>query len=116
MGQSSPKHLISGVVYKFTCSSCNATYTGKSLRHLKVRVSEQLSVSNLTGKRVVSHQKSAIYDCILEQDHPASFDDFSTLTSDATNYMLEIKESLLIKKYQSPLIKNIASAPLYLFN
>ena len=31
-----PKHLLSGVVYKFTCSSCNATYIGKSLRHLKV--------------------------------------------------------------------------------
>ena len=76
-----PKHLLSGVVYKFTCSSCNATYIGKSLRYLKVRASEGLSVSHLIGKRVVSHQKSAISDHILEHDDPASFDDFSTLTS-----------------------------------
>ena len=111
-----PKHLLSGVVYKFTCSSYNATYIGKSLRHLKVRTSEHLSVSHLTGKRVISHQKSAISDHILEHDHPASFDNFSILTSDATNYMLEIKESLLIKKYKPPLNKNIGSAPTYLFN
>ena len=111
-----PKHILSGVVYKFTCSRCNATYIGKSLRHLKVRASEHLSVSNLSGKRVVSHQKSAISDHILEHDHPASFHDFSTLTSDATKYMLELTESLLIKKYKPHFNKNIASTPLYLFN
>ena len=44
-----PKHLLSSVVYKFTCSSCNATYIGKSLRHLKVIAYEHLSVSHLTG-------------------------------------------------------------------
>ena len=37
------KHLISNVVYKFTCSSdTNITYIGMIARHLDVRVEEHL--------------------------------------------------------------------------
>ena len=39
-------------VYKFTCGSCNATYSGKTKRHFKVRICEHLGISALTGKRV----------------------------------------------------------------
>ena len=35
-----PEPLRSCQIYKFTCGSCSASYTGKTFRHLKVRVSE----------------------------------------------------------------------------
>ena len=45
-----PSFLRSGIVYKFQCGSCNATYYGKTKRHLKVRMCEHLGISALTGK------------------------------------------------------------------
>ena len=35
-----PAHICSSVVYKFTCSSCQATYYGKTSRHFIVRCRE----------------------------------------------------------------------------
>ena len=32
--------LRSCQIYNFTCGSCNASYTGKPFRHMKVRISE----------------------------------------------------------------------------
>ena len=31
-----PKMLVSGLVYRNKCDSCNATYYGKTKRHFKV--------------------------------------------------------------------------------
>ena len=47
-----PIFLRSGIVYKFKCGGCNATYYGKTKRHFKVRMCEHLGVSALTRKRV----------------------------------------------------------------
>ena len=47
-----PKELRSHLVYKFSCSSCNATYYGKTERHLDVRSGEHIGLSPLTGNRV----------------------------------------------------------------
>ena len=33
-----PSFLCSGIVYKFPCGSCNATYYGITKRHFKVRM------------------------------------------------------------------------------
>ena len=38
--------------YNFTCGSCNASYIGKTFRHMKVRVSEHQGVSLRTGKHL----------------------------------------------------------------
>ena len=46
-----PVFLRSGIVYKFICGGCNATYNGKTKRHFKVRMCEHLAVSSRTGKR-----------------------------------------------------------------
>ena len=35
-----PEPLRSCQIHNFTCGSCNASYTGKTFRHMKVRVSE----------------------------------------------------------------------------
>ena len=41
-----------GIVYKFKCGGCNASYYGKTKRHFKARMCEHLGVFSLTGKRV----------------------------------------------------------------
>ena len=40
-----PEPLRSCQIYKFMCGSCNASYIGKTFRHMKVRVSEHQGVS-----------------------------------------------------------------------
>ena len=109
------KELCSNLVYKFSCSSCNATYYSKTQRHLKIRASEHLGLTPLTGKRVKNTKKSAIIDHILEQGHDADFSDFTILTRETNGFKLLIKESLLISRDNPPLNKNIFSTPLELF-
>ena len=55
-----PSFLRSGIVYKFQCGSCNATYYGKTKRHFKVRMCEHLGISALTGKRVKGDDNSVV--------------------------------------------------------
>ena len=40
-----PTNIYSSVVYKFTCSSCQATYYGKTSRHFVVRCREHLRIN-----------------------------------------------------------------------
>ena len=51
--------LHSGIVFKFQCGDCNATYYGKTKRHLEVRMCEHLGYLALTGKRVKGDDDSA---------------------------------------------------------
>ena len=57
------------LVYKFTCSNCNAIYYGKSERHFFIRGFEHLSMTPLTGKRVKNPKKSTVFDHILLKGH-----------------------------------------------
>ena len=47
-----PPYLVSGVVYKYTCSRCKSTYIGKTKRHTHHRFCEHAGRSPLTGKQV----------------------------------------------------------------
>ena len=46
------KMLLSGLVYMYKFGGCNSTYYGKTKRHFKVRIFEDLGISHLTGKEV----------------------------------------------------------------
>ena len=48
------KEMCSLLCYKFQCSSCNATYYGKTKHPFKVHVSEHMRVSARTGKHIKS--------------------------------------------------------------
>ena len=80
--------LLSGLVYKYKCGGCNATYYGKTTCHIKVRICERLGISHLTGKMVKIHKikLTAI------QEHfcncSPSFEDLSIFTRES-NYWLE---------------------------
>ena len=110
-----PKLLRSGVVYKYQCSGCNATYYGKTKRHLKVRISEHFGISALTGKNVKNYTQSSIKDHFFSCDHTPSFDDFSILTSESNDFKLLLMESLLINRDKPILNKTVKSFPLELF-
>ena len=110
------KEISSRLVYKFTCSCCNATYYGESERHFFVRAFEHLGMTPLTGKRVRNPKKSAIIDHILLNGHDASFEDFPILLKENNRFKLHLKESLLIKRDKPELNRKIYSYPLKLFD
>ena len=56
----SHRSYVSGIVYKFQCGGCNATYYGKTKRDFKVRMCEHLGISALTGKRVKGDDNSIV--------------------------------------------------------
>ena len=79
-----PYCLRCNVVYKFPSGRCNATYYGKTCRHLSVRVGEYSGVSALTGKKSKSKKPAAVKVHMRFCDHIESIDDFKILaTSDS---------------------------------
>ena len=76
-----PSFLRSGIVYKFQCGSCNATYYSKTKRHLKVRMCEHLGISTFTWKRVKGNDDSAIKEHLLFCNQTPDFEDFVVVHS-----------------------------------
>ena len=110
-----PTFLRSGIVYKFKCGGCNATYHGKTKRHFKVRMCEHLGVSALTGKRVKGDNDSVIKEHLF-CNHSSGFDDFSILANNSNDFNVTLTESLLINRDHPPLNKNRRSLPLEFFD
>ena len=95
---SAPTHLISNVVYKFTCScDTNITYTGITTRHLGIRVEEHLH----SKKDSAVHKHINV--CQSCKDNKHLFDNFSILKTCNTQYSTKIQEALLIKKHNPKL-------------
>ena len=113
-----PNLLCSGLVYKFSCSDCNVTYYGKTIRHFKVRMSEHLGISPLTGKKTKpSYLTTAVLDHILTSScSPANFDNFSILARESNDFKLTLMESLLIERDRPFLNRSIKSLLLELFS
>ena len=111
-----PSFLCSGIVYKFQCGSCNATYYGKTKRHFKVRMCEHLGISALTGKRVKGDDDSAIKEHLLFCNHAPDFEDFSILATNNNDFKVTLMESLLINRDHPPLNEIKESLPLELFD
>ena len=111
-----PSFLYSGVVYKFQCGSCNATYYGKTKRHFKVGICENLEISALTGKRAKGDDDSAIKEHLLLCNHARDFEDFSILATKNNGFKVTLMESLLIITDHPPLNKNKQYLPLELFD
>ena len=110
------KELCSFFCYKFQCSSCNATYHGKTKRHFKVRVSEQMGVSARTDKNIKSTKYSAVRDHIVICNNIVSFEDFSILANGTNDFRIKLQESLLMNRDGPQLNKTSQSVPLMLFS
>ena len=50
-----PSNVRSHLLYRYTCSGCNATYIGKTRRHYLVRVFEHLGISLRTHKKFTNN-------------------------------------------------------------
>ncbi|XP_068218340.1 dnaJ homolog subfamily C member 3-like [Palaemon carinicauda] len=64
--------LCSGVIYKYKCDRCNASYIGESERHYRARLSEHFGRSPRTGSYMAKPPHSAIRDHSLSENHPIS--------------------------------------------
>ena len=110
-----PKTLRSSLIYKFSCGSCTASCTGKTYRHFKVRVSEHQGVSPRMGKPAKGTFSTSVNDHMLVCDHKVVHEDFKFLGNESSRYLLELKESLFIKRDKPLLNKNSYSQELLLF-
>ena len=110
-----PEPLRSCQIYNFTCGSCNASYTGKTFRHMRVRISEHKGVSPRTGKHLKGTLSTSVRDHMHDCNHMVAWDDFKVLGRESNHWLLEIKESLFIKKDMPSLNMNIDSQELFLF-
>ena len=112
-----PFNVRSFVIYKYTCGDCNATYIGKTKRHLKVRMSEHLGISLRTGKQFKFNKNNATAirnHCEMCQ-HKGSFKDFRIIGTAKNDFELLIKESILIGKESPILNRQVKSFQLELF-
>ena len=110
-----PEPLRSCQIYNFTCGSCNTSYIGKTFRHIKVRVSEHQGVSPRTGKHLKGALSTSVRDHMLDWNHIVAWDDFKVLRRESNHWLLEIKESLFIKRDRPSLNRNIYFQELFLF-
>ena len=112
-----PKMLLSGLVYRYKCGGCNATYYGKTKRYFKVRICEHLGILHLTDKKVKidNNKLTAIQEHLLCCNYCPSFEDFSILIRESNDFKLRIMESLLIARDKPILNKADSSLPLELF-
>ena len=90
------------------------SYYGETKRHLKVKSGEHIGTSPLTFKKTKPSKDSSIRGHLLDCDNNPSFDEFTILANGNKTYLLEIKESLLTKRDQQVLNKNISSILLHL--
>ena len=99
-----PKHLLSNVVYKFTCQNdSELTYIGETKRHLSTRVKEHLSLNNpYQNSEVKSHIKNCSQ-CISL----ASFNSFQIIKKCSDNFNSIINEALLIRRHNPQLNKQM---------
>ena len=110
-----PSYLVSGVIYKYTCSSCNATYIGETKRHTHHRFSEHAGRSPLSGKVIKGQQSTTVRDHMLVCGTTVCKDNFEILGADSNKTHLRIKESLFIMKEEPSLNIQGNSIPLALF-
>ena len=96
----------SSVIYKFNCCRCDASYIGKTSRHLFTRISEHLGRSFRTNNILLNPPNSAIRDHSIEFDHSIKADNFKIINTATTDFDLSIKESILIKQMSPSLNDN----------
>ena len=113
-----PKSLLSGVVYKYTCAECKLCYIGSTKRFWEERLQEHLHISALSGKPLsglqiftpMQHVRST--SCCATK---ISRDDFSIVCYEKDKYLVQLKESILIKTTRPALNGHLTAVPLSMF-
>lgn len=110
-----PAELQSAIIYKYSCSCCNATYIGKTKRQAKVRYFEHLGKSIRTNRPLSKPPFSAIRLHSHDNDHPIQLDSFKILSSRTTDMELTTAESLYTIKEKPTLGYNERSVEMLCF-
>ena len=95
-----PKRLKSYVVYGVYCTDCNASYIGKTKRHLSIRYNEHTDIRKPT----------AVTEHLSQTNHDVTFDKVKILDRGRTDNELLIKESSIVKKLK---LTNVIMSVLY---
>ena len=95
--------------------SCNALYIGKTFRHMKIRVPEHQGVSPRTGKHLKGTLSTSVKDHMLDYNHIVAWHDFKILGRESNHWLVEIRESLFIKRDRPSLNKSIYFQESFLF-
>ena len=111
-----PELLRSCQIYKFTCGSCSASYTGKIFWHLKVRVSEHQGVSFRTGKIVKGTLYTSVRDHMLECNNIVTWDDFKVWGESQTTGFWRLRRVYSLKETNHYLIKIFTLRNCFYFN
>ena len=107
---STPMHLISNALYRFTCScDTNITYIGMTTRHLGIRIEEHLHSKKDSA---VQKHNNACQSC---QNNKHLFDNFSILKTCNIQYSSKIQEALLIKKHNPKINTQLQYMPMVFF-
>ena len=75
------------------CNKCY--YYGECVRHLDVRMGQQIQISPFTKKKN-KPKSGAVTDDLLLCNHSPTFENFRVLDKEIKKIVLELKESLLI--------------------
>ena len=110
-----PKSLLSGVIYKYSCGKCNLTYIGCTKRFWEERLQEHTHISALTGKPLTVVQIFTPMQHARSCETKICRDNFSLVGFEKDPYLVQVKESLLIKSCRPKLNANLTSVPLSLF-
>ena len=110
-----PVDILSNIIYKFQCSSCNAIYVGKTDRHFYVRQNEHLGTSYRTGSNITIGPRSTIMEHLVSNNHTADQNNFTVLYKCNNSIDTGIIESLLISKLK-PCFNSGTSLALNIFN
>ena len=114
-----PVALMSGVIYKYACASCNVSYVGCTKRYWEKRLEEHTHISARTGGRLSGLQIFSPMQHVRTSSACTSLpqrENFEIIGRDNNAYLLQLKESLFIYKLKPRLNGNVASVPLYLFS
>ena len=85
-----PRGLRTCVIYKFSCTGCNACYVGESSQHLSTRMREHLVCDK--NSHVFRHLQNSQQCRTLRSDEC-----FSILDHASTTLQLKIKEAIHIQ-------------------
>ena len=107
-----PSELMSGVVYKFSCGGCNASYIGCTRQRFGARVSQHLGRSDRTGTTLSAPPFSEPRNHSASCHRPISPSNFSILDSSPSNLLT--LESLYIKQLHPSLNNQSTSSPLHI--
>ena len=97
--------MRSGVIYKYKCGGCQASYVGKTQRSLHQRIMEHSGRSFRTGSLLSKPSNSAIRTHAQEADHPMREGNFDILFSPRLGGDLLIAEALA-QRWENPNLGN----------